>query len=123
MTATTTVIDASRGLAALIREHVPSIDAEPRLPDPVVRALIDAGIFKLWVPRTFGGADADRLTIFRVVEELAHADGATAWLATLIGSYGMVGGLLPEEAGREIYAAPDAAVAGTLAQLGVARIV
>jgi indole-3-acetate monooxygenase len=123
MTITTTVVDTVRALAPLIRDHVASIDADRRLPEPIVRALIDAGVFKLWVPRAFGGADADPLTLFQVVEELARADGSTGWVTTLIGSYGMLGGLLPEEAGQEIYAAPDAAVAGTLALLGDARVV
>jgi len=123
MTTLETAVEAARSLAPLIREHAEATESERRLPEPVVRALIETGIFKLWVPSAFGGAAADPTTLYRVVEELAQADGSTGWVTTLIGSYGLLGGLLAEEAGHEIYAAPDAAVAGTLARLGIARVV
>lgn len=123
MTAVAPGAEAARALAPLIQERAEQIETGRRLPEPVVRALIEAGFFKLLVPRAFGGADADPLTFCRVVEELAHADGSAGWVTMLCGSYGMLGGLLPEEAGREIYSAPDAVVAGALAPNGVARVV
>jgi alkylation response protein AidB-like acyl-CoA dehydrogenase len=116
-------VEAARALAPLIREHTQAIEAERRLPEPVVHALIEAGLFKLFVPKSLGGAEADPVTFTRVVEELSKADGAVGWCVTLAGSYGLFGGLLPEEAAREIFTDPGAIVAGSLRPQGVARVV
>jgi indole-3-acetate monooxygenase len=123
MTATTATVEGVRALAPLIREHADRIESERRLPEPVVRALTEVGVFRHFVPRALGGAEADPITFCRAVEELVRADGSTGWIAMLCGSYGLLGGLLPEEAAREVYADPGAIVAGALAPTGIARLV
>lgn len=42
----------------VVASMVPRIEAERRLPREVVDAFVAAGIFKLMVPRAYGGADA-----------------------------------------------------------------
>ena len=123
MTATAASVEAVRALAPLISEHADVIESERRLPEPVVRALTEAGVFQLFIPRALGGAEADPVTFCRVVEELSKADGSTGWCAMIGASYGLFGGLLPDEAAREIYADPRVIVAGTLRPRGVARAV
>ena len=44
---------------------------------PVVRALTDAGIFCMCVPRVLGGLEVPLLTFYRVVEAVARLDGST----------------------------------------------
>jgi indole-3-acetate monooxygenase len=123
MTATTTSLDAARALAPLITECSGSIESERRLPEPLVHALIEAGIFKLFVPRALGGGEADPVTVCRIVEELSRVDGSTGWVSMLCTSYGLLSGLLPDEAAREIYADPGAIVAGSLPPNGIAHTV
>ena len=116
-------LEAARALAPLIREHADVIEAERRLPDRVVDALVSAGIFKLLAPRTLGGAEAEPIGVCRVIEELSEADGSTGWCAMLGISYGLFGGLMPERAAREIFAEPGAIVAGSFRPSGHARTV
>ena len=123
MTPTVPPVEAVRELAPLIREHADVIESERRLPDPVVRALAEAGVFKLLVPRKFGGAEADPVTVCRVIEELSMVDGSAGWCAMIAAEYGLFGGLLPEEAAREIFSDPGAVVAGTFRPSGTARAV
>ena len=123
MTTAAAATEAVWGLAPLVREHADLIESERRLPEPVIRALTVLGIFRSFVPRALGGAEADPVTFCRAVEELARTDGSTGWVAMLCGSCGLFGGLLPEAAAREIYADPDVIVAGTLAPTGSARVV
>jgi indole-3-acetate monooxygenase len=123
MTAATTPLAAVRELAPLISNHADLIESERRLPEPVVRALIDAGVFKLFVPRALGGSEADPVIMCQVVEELSRCDGSAGWVSMLCGSYGLLSGLLPHDAARVIYADPDAIVAGSLVPKGIARIV
>lgn len=114
-------LDAARAVAPLIREHADIIESERRLPEPVVNALMTAGIFKLLAPRTLGGGEADPVTVCRVIEELSEADGSTGWCAMLGISYGLFGGLVPERAAQEIFADPGAIVAGSFRPSGTAR--
>jgi indole-3-acetate monooxygenase len=118
-----TVVEAARALAPLILAHADSIEAERRLPEPVVQGLTEAGVFRLYVPRALGGAEADPVTVCRVVEELAEADGATGWCAMVGATFSLFGGLLPDQAAREIYGDPSVAVAGSFRPGGTARIV
>jgi indole-3-acetate monooxygenase len=123
MTTTTPCVEAARALAPLIRDHAEAIEANRRLPEPVVRALAEADVFRLLVPRKLGGVEADPLTACRVLEELSRLDGSTGWCAMLAADYGLFAGLLPEEAAREIYADAGSTVAGNFRVSGTARAV
>ena len=47
MTGRASTLDSVRRLAPAIREHADSIEQERRLPEPVVRGLVDAGVFRM----------------------------------------------------------------------------
>ena len=96
-------VEAARALAPVIQAYGEQIEQERRLPQPVVAALTQAGLFRLQIPRRYGGAEADPATFVRVVEEVARADGATGWCVMIGGFYGLFAGCLPEPAAREIY--------------------
>jgi len=121
MTAIPGPLETVQALAPLVAEHADSIETERCLPKPVVRALIESGVFKLLAPRALGGAEADPITACRTLEELSRLDGSTGWCAHIAADYSLFGGLLPAEAAREIYSEPGAVVAGTFRRNGTAR--
>jgi alkylation response protein AidB-like acyl-CoA dehydrogenase len=45
----------------------------------LVDALVEAGLFSMLLPASFGGSELDLPTFARAVEELAKADGSVAW--------------------------------------------
>jgi indole-3-acetate monooxygenase len=49
-------IDAAKGLAPQIQASAEEIEQSRRLPLPLVEAMAQAGLFRLWIPRTLGGA-------------------------------------------------------------------
>jgi indole-3-acetate monooxygenase len=123
MTGPTSTLDSVRSLAPVIREHAESIEQERCLPKPVIRGLVDAGVFRMLMPRSLGGDEIDPMTVCRVVEEVATQDGATGWCAMIGSCNSHFGGLLPATGAREIFADRDVVLAGTFRPTGVARVV
>jgi alkylation response protein AidB-like acyl-CoA dehydrogenase len=108
-------------LEPLVRAHAAEADAQARLPDPVVQALIEAGLFRLWIPKSCGGFELSLVGALKVYEAAAALDGSVGW-AVMIGSGGglFAAYLLPDVA-REMFAAPNSVIAGSGAPLGRAE--
>jgi indole-3-acetate monooxygenase len=120
MSTTASILDSVRRLASVIRAHADAIEQERSLPTPVIRGLIDAGVFRMLLPRSLGGDETDPLTVCRVVEEVATQDGAAGWCAMIGTCNSHFGGLLPAAGAREIFADRDVVLAGTFRPSGVA---
>jgi alkylation response protein AidB-like acyl-CoA dehydrogenase len=88
MTATTTRTNSDEGsqvvataeqLAPTIADRAAEIEAARRLPPDLLDELITAGCFRIIVPRSHGGLEADLATGMRLNETLARADGSVGW--------------------------------------------
>ncbi len=89
--------------------------------DDAIRAISDAGLWGLRVPREFGGAEVDPHTYLDVVEELSYADGSTGWVFMAIGFTGGAVGLGPSAADR-IYNGDEGLLAASqISSLGKAE--
>jgi indole-3-acetate monooxygenase len=97
------LLERARALAPRIAGASARVDAERRLPDEIVAALVEAGLFHLLVPRSLGGEETDLLTFARVIEEVARADGSTGWCLVQASGCSMVSGYLDPAAAREIF--------------------
>jgi indole-3-acetate monooxygenase len=84
------IVTAARALAPLIAESGGAMNAERRLPAPLVDALRRLGAFRMAVPRVYRGLELDPITQVRVVEELSRMDGSVGWCAMIstAGSFG-----------------------------------
>lgn len=71
------LLAAARALRPLIEEHASAGDA-PVAPE-VVAALRDAGLYGALTPKDAGGDELSLDETLDIVEELAYADGSTAW--------------------------------------------
>jgi indole-3-acetate monooxygenase len=101
----------AQALAPAIAAASDRIEAERRIVPEVVAALHQAGLFRMLLPVSLGGGAADIVTFNRVIETIAAADASTAWcLAQQVASTQAAGFLDPKIA-REIFGAPDGAVA------------
>jgi alkylation response protein AidB-like acyl-CoA dehydrogenase len=118
------LIQVARDLAPQIREAAEESERLRRLPAPLVETLAAAGLFRLWVPCSLGGAETNPMTLVRVIEEISRADGAAGWCVAIGGEYGVFGGYLPGEAAREIYGSdPHVFTCGALRPFGEAAVV
>jgi indole-3-acetate monooxygenase len=122
--ASSSYIDAAKGLAPQIQASAEEIEQSRRLPPSLVEAMGQAGLFRLWIPRALGGEETDPLTFVRVIEEISKADGSAGWCVALCGGNNVFAGYLPAEAAREIYGNdPDVRTAGAFRPFGSARVV
>jgi len=114
-------------LVERVRQHVPALGRQAdwaeqnrRLPDEWIEALADIGVFKLRIPRRFGGYEADTRTLIEVAGELARADGSLAWVASVYWIPTWMAGLFPDEVQEEVFSTDNVRVCGTLSPSAMA---
>ena len=110
MVATTSQTDLE-SLLPKIRERREEIERERKLPQDLVDEMTATGMFRLALPRAYGGDERDPLEMLRVTEQLSSADGSVGWCAQIAISVGTVAGIMSEQAAREVFADPSAPAA------------
>ena len=69
----------ARALVPLIAAAGDAIEAGCELPVHVLDALHDAAMFRMLLPRDFGGEELSPADYVEVIEVIAAADASTAW--------------------------------------------
>ncbi|HET8853157.1 MAG TPA: acyl-CoA dehydrogenase family protein [Ktedonobacteraceae bacterium] len=101
-----------------LQEHASWNEEHRRIHDESLQALERAGVFRLRVPKRYGGYEADTRTLVEVLAELGQGDGSTAWVAWVLASNTWLLGLFPDAVQDEVFTTPDARVSGTLSPTG-----
>ncbi|MBM2809249.1 MAG: putative hydroxylase [Chloroflexi bacterium] len=102
-----------------IEQHRDDGERERRLPDAVVRAMSDAGLFQLWTPKEYGGSEIDLPAFMEAVEHVSQMDGAAGWVFANLAAGAVLAAFLPEEGAKEIYAnGPNVPIPGSVAPKG-----
>lgn len=118
------LVGRARDLQPLLREFAEYGDTHRRTADEVIGALTDAGMFRLFTPRRFGGYQVGLGTLLSVAETLGEADGSAAWLVAVAASATSVAAHAPQATLDEVFGAdPDARLAGGGAGAGTGRLV
>jgi indole-3-acetate monooxygenase len=111
--ATSELLEKVSAIGPLLERHAAEERANRRLSQPVIGALKDAGLFRLYVPRTLGGLEVDPLTAARVTEEVAHYNTAAGWALMVANTSAWWCSKLSEEGTCRIYTSgSDAFIAG-----------
>ena len=98
-----TVLDAVKRVQPIIEQHRDLAERERRLPEAVVSAMQKEGLFDLWLPKEYGGAELDLLTYLKIVEELSRIDSATGWIFANTATSAVQAAFLPEAGAQEVY--------------------
>jgi alkylation response protein AidB-like acyl-CoA dehydrogenase len=77
-------------------------------------ALADAGVFKMRVPLRYGGYESDSATLYKVISELAQADGSVAWNTAVWSVGAWVTCMYPDHVQDEVFADPQSRVCAVL---------
>jgi alkylation response protein AidB-like acyl-CoA dehydrogenase len=105
-------MDVVTRLAPVLREHAALADAERNLPRAAMAAMVEAGIFRTWMPRAFGGLEMAPTPAIQLFEEIARIDSAAGWIASNACAITPLCQVLPEAGVTEICAHPDTILAG-----------
>lgn len=107
------LLSKARELAPLFRDYAEPNEAAGRLDQAVVSALLESKLFGLFAARELGGADLGPSDAIRVIEEVAYADAATAWVMFAAGmAIGAASAYLPDAAVKTLFADGLTVIAG-----------
>jgi len=103
----TGVISGVAELLPVLRERAQEAEDARSVPADSVKALTDAGFFRLLQPARFGGLEADPVTFLTAVRLVASACGSTGWVASVVGVHAWQLALFPLEAQEEVWGADN----------------
>lgn len=107
------LMTAARKLAPSIRAAADETERNRTLPEPIVQALADAGLYRMFLPRSLGGGEIEPLTYFDVIEELTRADSTAGW-SVLISTSTMMSSVraFDDDVLRPLFSSPRRTVMG-----------
>ena len=73
------ILERVQALLPEVAAYADETERERRIAAPLVAAMLEAGLFRMLLPRPFNGFETDPLTFITAIEEIAKADASTAW--------------------------------------------
>src|SRR5262249_32743920 len=117
------LLHAIHGIAGVVQGYADAAERHRRLSRPVVRAIADAGLFRMGLPADLGGLEVSPLTFYRAVEAVATLDGSAGWCVFIGASSAFAGAFLSNEAAEEIYGRDSRVITGgSVAPVGKALV-
>ena len=103
-------------LQPLLAKNAAQTEADRRVVEENIEAIKDAGLFRIMIPKRFGGYEVPIKTKLEVSAALAEGCGSTAWVVALTNVCAFFTSLMSDQAQEDVFGAdPDARVAGVFA--------
>jgi 3-hydroxy-9,10-secoandrosta-1,3,5(10)-triene-9,17-dione monooxygenase len=103
----------AEALQPLLFKNAAESDRNRRASEENIRAIAEAGLFRLMVPKRYGGYEGTVRAHLEVSAALGEACGGTAWVVALTNVCAWFTGLFAKQAQDEVFGAnPDARVSG-----------
>ncbi|MFA6298722.1 MAG: 3-hydroxy-9,10-secoandrosta-1,3,5(10)-triene-9,17-dione monooxygenase oxygenase subunit [Nocardioides sp.] len=100
---TQAVLDGVRDLLPTFRERADEAERLRVVPEASVKELEDTGFFRLLQPKRFDGFEADPVTFYTAVRDIASACGSTGWVASVVGVHPWQVALFADEAQQAVW--------------------
>jgi len=104
-------IERVRRLAPIIAAAAARIEQQRVIPPEIIDAMHAARLFRLLMPRAYGGEEVEVWVYLQAVEEVAMADASTAWCMAQASGSSLAAGFLAPDVAREIFGDPRAVIA------------
>lgn len=122
-----TVLEGS--LAERVAELAPVLEAASdttedagSLSPTIVAAMRHAELFRMWVPRAYGGLETPVGESLDVIIDLARHDGSAGWSTMIANTTALLAARLPADVAAQLFGRPDAIAAGFAQPRGRARV-
>jgi alkylation response protein AidB-like acyl-CoA dehydrogenase len=102
-TPVTEYVVRARQLGPVLEAAAEEFERRRELPEPIVEALIERGLFRLLLPRALGGAELPPAAYVQVIEEVAKHDASAAWCLGQANGCAMTAALLDPAVASEIF--------------------
>jgi 3-hydroxy-9,10-secoandrosta-1,3,5(10)-triene-9,17-dione monooxygenase len=97
------VVAAVAELLPVLRERAQEAEDARVVPADSIKALEEAGFFRLLQPARYGGFEADPVTFYEAVRMIAGACGSTGWVASVVGVHPWQLALFPVAGQEEVW--------------------
>lgn len=105
-----------------LRERAQETEDARRVPVESIKALREAGFFKLLQPARFDGREASPNTFYQAVRMIASACGSTGWVSSVLGVHPWQLALFDDKAQQEVWGEDtDTLVSSSYAPMGRAK--
>src|SRR5689334_21723617 len=84
------VMERVQALGTLIDTSANANEQATEIAPEVIDALIEAGVFKLMVPRVLGGLEAEPEVLIDAISTMSYHDGSTGWYVGAVMTAGAV---------------------------------
>ena len=121
MSAATPFLDALAEMAPLVAAGAERAEREARTTAPVAERIVDAGLYRLYLPRSLGAPELDVPPALEVFETASRIDGSFGWAVTIGSGGGLFAGALEPATAAEIFGPREALIAGSGKPGGTAR--
>lgn len=108
-------------LHQIINEYRDKGDKDRRTPGAVMDALMEAGVHRIWVSKSFGGAHLSLPSGMALIESIARQDASVAWQMGVQGALSRLSDYLPESSARHIFQDHSRLIVGVVAPSGKAE--
>ena len=98
------LVQRARDLIPMLAAHAAESEQIRKPVDSVIKAIEDAEIYKLMVPKCYGGLELDMDTFFEVGVALGEGDASTAWVSNFYIEHNWIFSQFPEKFQKELFA-------------------
>jgi alkylation response protein AidB-like acyl-CoA dehydrogenase len=99
------------GIAPMLVAAGEQIDIERELPAQAITAMVDAGLFRMLLPRSLGGAELLPAQYVPIIEAIARIDASTAWCVNQNSGCSMTAAYLAPDVAYDIFGGPSGILA------------
>ncbi len=114
-------LNAAIELKPVIKTYRKIIESDRKLPMDLVTILKQAGMFKMTMPKEWGGSELDPISQIKVIETLSEADASVGWCVMIGGDNGYFSSFINQSTARDMFKDISAVTGSALSQTGRAE--
>ncbi len=111
----------AKALRDFLKSKSDDIENARRLTPEVVTAMKDAGLFRMIMPKIWGGPELSSMEQVEVIEEISRGDASAGWCLMIGCDSGLYSGFMEDSVARELYPRLDMVQAGWVYPVGQAH--